>query len=172
MFLQKPAVQRLKTAEKEIIGLHSAQAARSCCLPTERRRSNSRGSLRVVSGLAENTNSIFCDGPSGPETVNGCPVLRRQEPLPRGTRCGLQILNMSVLARSSVARVRRTVFSLDNDLPVEVAGESPPDVDHYRKRFGESDNQLTKEISRVQIVLVRGVGVFRAQTAHLSPSSN
>jgi hypothetical protein len=30
--------------------------------------------------------------------------------------CGLQILNMSVLARSSVARVRRTVFSLDNDL--------------------------------------------------------
>src|SRR5207245_2274415 len=24
--------------------------------------------------------SIFCDGPHGPETVNGCPVLRRQEP--------------------------------------------------------------------------------------------
>jgi len=29
---------------------------------------------------------------------------------------GCKILNMSVLARSSVARVRRTVFSLDNDL--------------------------------------------------------
>src|SRR5438094_225763 len=59
-------------------------------LPTERRRSNSRGSLRIVSGLAENTHSIFCDGPHGPETVNGCPVLRRQEPPPRGTRasCG------------------------------------------------------------------------------------
>src|SRR5438552_5908566 len=55
-------------------------------LPTERRRSNSRGSLRIVSGLAENTHSIFCDGPHGPETVNGCPVLRRQEPPPRGTR--------------------------------------------------------------------------------------
>ena len=116
LYPQKVTVQRLKTAEKEITGLHSAQAARSCCLPTERRRSNSGGSLRVVSGLAENTNSIFCDGPSGPETVNGCPVLRRQEPLPRGTRCELRVLNMLVLARSSVARVRRTVFSLDNDL--------------------------------------------------------
>ena len=116
LFLQKPAVQRLKTAEKEITGLHSAQAARSCCLPTERRRSNSGGSLRNVSGLAENTNSIFCDGPSEPETANGCPVLRKQEPLPRGTRCVLHILNRSVLVRSSVARVRRTVFSLDNDL--------------------------------------------------------
>src|SRR5260370_15547931 len=44
-------------------------------LPTERRRSNSRGSLRIVSGLAENTNSIFCDGSSEPETANGCLVL-------------------------------------------------------------------------------------------------
>ena len=45
-------------------------------------------SLRIVSGLAENTNSIFCEGP-GPETANGCPVLRRQEPPPRRTRCEL-----------------------------------------------------------------------------------
>src|SRR5438309_2911320 len=60
-------------------------------LPTERRRSNSRGSLRIVSGLAENTHSIFCDGPQGPETVNGCPVLRRQEPPPRGTRARLRV---------------------------------------------------------------------------------
>jgi hypothetical protein len=37
--------------------------------------SNSRGSLRVVSGLAENTNSIFCDGSHQPEAANGCPVL-------------------------------------------------------------------------------------------------
>jgi hypothetical protein len=51
-------------------------------LPTERRRSSSRGSLRIVSGLAEYTHSIFCDRPSGPETANGCPVLRRQEPPP------------------------------------------------------------------------------------------
>jgi hypothetical protein len=37
---------------------------------------DSRGSLRIVSGLAENTNSIFCDGSSQPEAANGCPVLR------------------------------------------------------------------------------------------------
>ena len=29
----------------------------------------------LFSGLAENTNSIFCDGPSEPETANGCLVL-------------------------------------------------------------------------------------------------
>jgi len=41
---------------------------------------NSRGSLRSVSGLAVNTNSIFCDA-SRPEAANGCPVLQRmQEP--------------------------------------------------------------------------------------------
>jgi len=38
---------------------------------------NSRGSLRIVSGLAENTNSIFCDGSSEPGVANGCPVERR-----------------------------------------------------------------------------------------------
>jgi hypothetical protein len=36
---------------------------------------DSRGSLRIVSGLAENTNSIFCDGSPEPEAANGCPVL-------------------------------------------------------------------------------------------------
>jgi hypothetical protein len=36
---------------------------------------DSRGSLRIVSGLAENTNSIFCDGSQEPEAANGCPVL-------------------------------------------------------------------------------------------------
>jgi hypothetical protein len=35
-----------------------------------------RGSLRFVSGLAENTHSIFCDSSSELETANGCPVLR------------------------------------------------------------------------------------------------
>ena len=42
-------------------------------LPTE----PSRGSLRIVSGLAENTNSIFGEGSSEPETANGC--LRREK---------------------------------------------------------------------------------------------
>jgi hypothetical protein len=34
-----------------------------------------RGSLLYVSGLAENTHSIFCDGSCEPEAANGCPVL-------------------------------------------------------------------------------------------------
>src|SRR5437763_13108448 len=55
--------------------MKNAQTARSCILPTERRSSPSRGSLRIVSGLAENTNSIFCEGSSEPETANGCLVL-------------------------------------------------------------------------------------------------
>ena len=37
---------------------------------------NSRGSLRIVSGLAENTDSIFCDGSSELKAANGCPVLQ------------------------------------------------------------------------------------------------
>jgi hypothetical protein len=32
-------------------------------------------SLRIVSGPAENTHSIFCDGSSESETANGCLVL-------------------------------------------------------------------------------------------------
>src|SRR5438309_2363581 len=84
-------------------------------LPTERRRSNSRGSLRIVSGLAENTHSIFCDGPHGPETVNGCPVLRRQEPPPRGTyaSCGFRQGPQCALLRS--AR-QENLFLLDTRL--------------------------------------------------------
>ena len=38
----------------------------------------------------------------------------RQEPSPRGTRCELWILKMLAFARSSVARVGRILFSLDN----------------------------------------------------------
>ena len=37
---------------------------------------DSRGSLRIVSGLAVNPNSIFCDGSAEPEAANGCPVLQ------------------------------------------------------------------------------------------------
>ena len=40
---------------------------------------NSRGSLRFVSGLAEITNSIICDGFQQPEAANGCLVLHRMQ---------------------------------------------------------------------------------------------
>ena len=46
-----------------------------------------RGSLRIVSGLAENTNSIFCDSSSELEAANGCPVLlESRNHQPRGER--------------------------------------------------------------------------------------
>lgn len=91
---------------RKTTGSRSAQNCQVLRLPTERRTANSRGSLRIVSGLAEYTHSIFCDGPQGSETVNGCPVLRRQELSPRGTSasCGFCKFHS---ARSSVARVRR-----------------------------------------------------------------
>ena len=37
---------------------------------------NFRGPLRIVSGLAENTNSIFCDSSSELQAASGCQVLR------------------------------------------------------------------------------------------------
>jgi len=64
--------ERAKTS-----GFIDAQTARSCsCRLGE--GANSGGSLRIVSGLAENTNSIICDGSSESETANGCPVLHGQ----------------------------------------------------------------------------------------------
>jgi hypothetical protein len=39
-----------------------------------------RGSFRIVSELAENTNSIICDGSSELDAANGCPILREQGP--------------------------------------------------------------------------------------------
>lgn len=38
----------------------------------------------------------------------------QQEPSPRGIRCELWILRLLAFARSSVARVGRVLFSLDN----------------------------------------------------------
>jgi hypothetical protein len=40
----------------------------------------SGGSLRIVSGLAENTNSIFCDGPCGPRQQMDVRFCGEQEP--------------------------------------------------------------------------------------------
>jgi hypothetical protein len=73
--------------KEKISGLFRAQTARSRRLPTERRRSHSGGSLRIVSGLAANTNSIFYDSSSGLETANGCPVLHRAGTTSREARC-------------------------------------------------------------------------------------
>jgi len=66
---------------------------------------NSRGSLRIVSGLAENTNSIFCDGSDEPETANGCPVLQAsRNHQPRGKRAQQSILINQKRALNSAIR--------------------------------------------------------------------
>ena len=68
---------------------------------------DSRGSLRIVSGLAENTNSIFCDSSSELEAANGCPVLlESRNHQPRGKRAQPSI-PIRPTARSP-ARVRKT----------------------------------------------------------------
>jgi len=68
---------------------------------------DSRGSLRIVSGLAENTNSIFgADSPES-QTANGCPVLlESRNHQPRGKRAQPSI-PIRPTARSP-ARVRNT----------------------------------------------------------------
>jgi hypothetical protein len=85
-----------------------------------------------VTGKAANTRSIFYDGPQGLETANGCPVLRRQEPPPRGTgaSCGFWQVRH---ARSSEARVRRTVPVRIVDRGDDVTGPSsfPTDNDGF-----------------------------------------
>jgi len=75
---------------------------------------DSRGSLRIVSGLAENTNSIFCDGSPEPEAANGCPVLREQEPpAERRERAAIDPDQI----RNALSKARRTdsCFFVDKD---------------------------------------------------------
>jgi len=93
---------------------HGAKPARSCRLPTGRPSSNSRGFLRIVSGLAENTHTIFCDSFhwSSRRHVRFCEEQEHR----REAQVASWILESLVVARSSEARVRSVQFSLDKDL--------------------------------------------------------
>ena len=84
----------------------NAQSARSRRLPTGRRGNTPGGSLRIVSGLAENTNSIICDGSREPETANGCPVLHRVRG-PSAVRHSCAPLNPDQLSARSPERAQR-----------------------------------------------------------------
>ena len=71
-----------------------------------------RRPLRIVSGLAENTYSIFCDGSSEPETANGCPVMHGQEPPPRGTLAlGSILIKIQVRALTSAPPGNLVLFA-------------------------------------------------------------
>ena len=77
-------------------------------------RGSPEASLRIVSGLAANTHSIICDGlrARDSEWMSGS---AKAGTTPRGTRASWKSA-LYVFARSSEARVRRSVFSLDFDL--------------------------------------------------------
>ena len=78
-------------------------------------RSISRGSLRIVSGLAANTNSIFGDSSSKLETANGCLVLQgRRNHQPRGLRAQQTDLILPVRALRSAPS--DLAFLLTSDL--------------------------------------------------------
>ena len=62
------------------------------------------GSLRVVSGLAVNTNSIFGADPHGSQTANGCPVLRHAGTTSREA----QVRSSRILFRPTVRSPERT----------------------------------------------------------------
>jgi hypothetical protein len=85
---------------------------------------------RIVSGLAENTNSIFCDGPrarysewmSGSATA-GCPVLQRQDVRfcngrnhSREAQCELVVPRHRYCALLKKRASRDVCFLLTNDL--------------------------------------------------------
>ena len=75
---------------------------------------DSRGFLRIVSGLAENTNSIFCDGSAEPEAANGCPVLlESRNHQPRGIRAQPKILqNPATRSRERAQRTRAFLLTM------------------------------------------------------------
>jgi hypothetical protein len=76
---------------------------------------DSRGSLRIVSGLAENTNSIFgADSPES-QTANGCPVLLRAGTISREATCAAIDPDQTNDALSR-ARKENSRFSVDKDL--------------------------------------------------------
>src|SRR3569833_2873067 len=77
---------------------------------------DSGGSLRIVSGLAVNTNSIFGADPHGSQTANGCPVLRHAGTTSREAH----VRSSRILFRQTVRSPERTqesrAFQLTKDL--------------------------------------------------------
>ena len=73
---------------------------------------DSRGSFRFVSGLAENTNSIFCDGSTEPEAANGCPVLLRAGTTSREAKSAQRKLLIRLATRSPERERQSRAFLL------------------------------------------------------------
>src|SRR5215472_19280622 len=95
---------------------------------------NSRGSLRIVSGLAVNTNSIFCDGSQRPEAANGCPVLQGTTP-PRGTRAQ-RYPDRTNSAPSTERAGKLVLFSRQ---PTYMDAGNPPTIGARRRAYQQVD---------------------------------
>jgi hypothetical protein len=60
---------------------------------------------RIVSRLAGNTNSVFCEGHTWPETANGCLVLHRAGTIAERHNCRAE--DLKNLFHASAERIRR-----------------------------------------------------------------
>ena len=97
--------------ERQNIGIHERAGCQVPPIADWAKEQNSGGSLRIVSGLAENTNSIICDGSSEPETANGCPVLHGMQGPPAVRHSCAETNSRSSNARSPERAQRPRVFS-------------------------------------------------------------
>jgi hypothetical protein len=101
--------------ERKTTESYSAQTARSCWLPTERRRSTSRGALGLFQDWQRTQTQSSVTARKGPRQsmdVRFCEAgTNRREAYVRT----VGFLHVRI-ARSSVARVRRVLFPLDKDL--------------------------------------------------------
>src|SRR6201993_2351849 len=102
--------------EKQNIGIHERAGCQVPPVADWAKDQNSGGSLRIVSGLAENTNSIICDGSSDLETANGCPVLQGMQG-PPAVRRSCAETNPDHRNARSPERAQELAFSLDRLLP-------------------------------------------------------
>jgi hypothetical protein len=91
---------------------------------------NSRGSRRFVSGLAENTNSIFCADSSESQTANRCPVLQRAGTTSREATLRNGGYLIKLIARSPERAQKILCFSFDKDL------HRCPSLAHNRENGG------------------------------------
>src|ERR1700758_1830756 len=103
--------------EKQNIGIHERAGCQVPPIADWAKDQNSGGSLRIVSGLAENTNSIICDGSSELETANGCLVLHGMQG-PPAVRRARALQRISIIAtRALVSAPKELAFSLDRCPP-------------------------------------------------------
>src|SRR5208282_4270312 len=95
-------------------GLQSAQAARSCRLPTERRRSTPEALSELFRDWQRTQTQSSVTALWSPRPRMDVRFCARQEPLPRGIECALRVLQ-SLFWALSRAPPGRPLLALDKD---------------------------------------------------------